>query len=273
MLTAFGLTNTYHNMTIRKNKSAPSPVLQVPQVPLVPQVSQVPKAAQAAQAAQVSQVSQVSQVAFYVPQAPVYVADSPSYSPTSPSYSPTSPSYSPTSPSYSPTSPSYSPTSPSYSPNSPVYKSGSGSYTADASRSYSPSYTLGSYGGSKAQKQSSSRSESAPTQAEYSRVSYSMLDANMDAMQKESDDADMAKGSGRKRKQEYRHLERLFKKTKFEGLPSPKNLVTVSGFLLDSLEADVENGEQKMEALRLKIDATKAAIDGLRAFVSTYDSD
>ena len=252
MLTAFGLTNTYQNMAIRTNKSAPSPVLQVPQVPLVPQVSQVPKAAQAAQAAQVSQVSQVSQVAFYVPQAPVYVADSPSYSPTSPSYSPTSPSYSPT---------------------SPVYKSGSGSYTADASRSYSPSYTLGSYGGSKAQKQSSSRSESAPTQAEYSRVSYSMLDANMDAMQKESDDADMAKGSGRKRKQEYRHLERLFKKTKFEGLPSPKNLVTVSGFLLDSLEADVENGEQKMEALRLKIDATKAAIDGLRAFVSTYDSD
>jgi hypothetical protein len=95
----------------------------------------------------------------------------------------------------------------------------------------------------------------------------------MDAMQNESDDADREKGSARKRRQEYRHLERLFKKTKFEGLPSPKNLVTISGFLMDSLEADVENDKQKMEALRSKIDATKAAIGGLRAFVSEYDSD
>ena len=194
----------------------------------------------------------------------------PPYIPTSSSYSAMSPSYSPTSPSYSPTSPSYSPTSPSYEPLRPSYGNEEG---------YKPKYPSyldrnGSF---------------VPTPAEYSKVTYSELDKNIDDMQNESD-ADESQPMGNlaagmmskrfrqevKTREEKRHddhekLTKLFKKAKFVAPPAAEHLIGASVFLKETLKAAKAADEAALEALCAKIEATNKALHGLRDYVFKYE--
>ena len=191
-------------------------------------------------------------------------------SPASPLYSPTSPSYSPTSPSYSPTSPSYSPTSPSYEPLCPSYGNEKGK------KPKYPSYLdkNGSF---------------VPTPAEYSKVTYSELDKNIDDMQNESD-ADESQPMGNlaaammakrfrqegKTKAEKCHddhekLTKLFKKAKFVAPPAAEHLIGASVFLKETLKAAKAADEEALEALCAKIEATNKALHGLRDYVFKYE--
>ena len=207
----------------------------------------------------------------YIPTSSSYSAMSPSYSPTSPSYSPTSPSYEPTKPTYSPTSPSYSPTSPSYEPLRPSYGNEEG---------YKPKYPSymdrdGSF---------------VPTPAEYSRVTYSELDKNIDDMQNESDAEENQQQMGKlaagmmskrfrqegKTREEKRHddhekLTKLFKKAKFVAPPAAEHLIGASVFLKETLKAAKAADEEALEALWAKIEATNKALHGLRDYVVKYE--
>ena len=192
----------------------------------------------------------------YIPSSSSYSAMSPSYSPTSPSYSPTSPSYSPTSPSYEPLCPSYG-NEPSYKPKYPSYLDRNGSFV--------------------------------PTPAEYSKVTYSELDKNIDDMQNESD-ADESQPMGNlaagmmskrfrqevKTREEKRHddhekLTKLFKKAKFVAPPAAEHLIGASVFLKETLKAAKAADEEALEALCAKIEATNKALHGLRDYVFKYE--